>query len=93
MTPIEYECDKIVSIRMCPADKFPWGEKPAFWYLKRPIYTMDAPDIGWSRQYINSLKRAGFDVAYWDGEKWWHHTPKQFATPEEAYEEWKNNVL
>jgi G:T-mismatch repair DNA endonuclease (very short patch repair protein) len=53
---------------------------------------MAAPEIGWSREEIRLIKANGFDVAYWTGERWAHHTPKQFTTPEQAFEEWSEKV-
>jgi hypothetical protein len=92
IVPVEYECDKITSIRRCASAEFPWGTAPEYWYIKRPLFTMDAVEIGFSREWIKHLKAEGFDVAYWDGEKWWHHSPKQFATPQDAWLEWDAKV-
>lgn len=92
LVPIEYECEGVVKIRRCPEGCFAGRHKPAYWYLYRPMLTMDAPQIGWPRDVIKSWKDAGFNVAYWDGAKWAPSTPKQFATPEEAMAEYQTIV-
>jgi hypothetical protein len=92
MRAIEYECDDRVSIRLCKEATFPWGTKPDYWYLRRPIFTMDAPEIGWDREAIKACKDNGFDVAYWNGKRWFHHSPKQFDTPEEAFAEYQEKI-
>jgi hypothetical protein len=92
MTPIEYECERPVTIRRCPEGCFAGRCKPAYWYLCRPMFTMDAPQIGWTREEIKSWKDQGFNTAYWDGENWAPSHPKQFATAEEAFEEWEKRV-
>lgn len=84
LVPIEYECEGVVTIRRCPKGNFWWGVAPAYWYLRRPIFTMDAPEIGWPPKTISSWQQNGFTTAYWDGEKWYVSSPKQFATPQEA---------
>lgn len=92
LRPIEYDCDGAVTIRVCREAKFGWRVAPAFWYLRRPMYTMDAPEIGWDRYRIQGMKARGFDVAYWTGEEWDFCKPKQFATPEDAHAEYMAKV-
>lgn len=89
---IEYRCDGVVSIRLCPEGSFAWGVAPEYWYIKRPLWTMDAPEIGMTKESIRELKANGYEVAYWDGEKWFHHSPKNFCTAEEAWLEWSEKV-
>ena len=92
LDPLEYDCDGITTVRKCREAAFPWGVSPAYWYVRRPLFTMDAPAIGWSREQIMDLKYRGFETAYWGGETWQYHTPKQFATPEEAWQEWNDKI-
>lgn len=92
LVPIEYECKGVVTIRRCDEFISCIGNKPAYWYLKRPMFTMDAPEIGWSHAAIKSWKDEGFNVAYWDGMNWAPSTPKKFATPEEAMTEYQTIV-
>ena len=90
LVPIAYECDNVTSIRRCPSAAFPWGVAPEYWFISRQVITMDAPGLGWSREYIRHVKDQGFDVAYFDGfNNWSIHTPKQFTSPEAAYLEWR----
>lgn len=93
MIAIEYEGDGPVTIRRCPEFVSTIGHKPAYWYLKRPLLTMDAPEIGWPREDIKRLKDAGFDVVYWNGQAWSVVTPKQFATAQEAFDELSTKVF
>jgi hypothetical protein len=92
MIPIEYLCEGPVTIRRCPRGVFAWGIFPEYWYLRRPMHTMDAPEIGWTKERIQDFKHRGFEVAYWTGDEWANCTPKQFPTPEAAYEEWEAKI-
>jgi len=88
LVPIAFECDETVSIWRCAVMEVSRARLPEFWYIRRPASTMAEEEIGWDREWIKRLKAAGITVAYWGGEKWWHHTPKQFDTPEDAWREW-----
>lgn len=92
MRAIKYECDAKVSISLCKDVTFPWGVAPEYWYLVRPMFTMDATEIGWDLATIMAYKQAGFGVAYWDGNRWWHCSPKQFPTPEAAFIEYTEKI-
>ncbi len=84
MTPLEYRCDDLVTIRLCKKFESCIGDKPAYWYLKTPLFKSD--------RLFGHLKDAGFTVLYWNGERWDYHTPKQFPTPEEAFAEWTARI-
>lgn len=71
-----------VRIALCPEFISCIGNKPAYWYLFRTMTGI----IKNSR--FASFKDVGFDAIYWNGEDWAMSTPKQFGTPEAAYQEW-----
>jgi hypothetical protein len=86
MRAIEYECERNgeVSIRRSQEYESPVnGLMPEFWYLRRPL-----PACGEWRD----VWKSGFRTLYWDGVRWWNHTPKQFNTPEAAFAEWQENI-
>lgn len=87
---VEYKCDGVVSIRLCEGHDFSWGHAPEYWYIRRPLYVMDEKVIGMSREEIRDLKALGFNVLYWIGDRWRHHTPKQFTTHMEAFRHWQS---
>ncbi len=90
LTPIEYLVHDDVTIRLCPKFTSAIGDKPEYWYVKKPMYSWDA-DEWYSREEIKMLMSQGYKVWYWsDG--WEPVTPRQFATAEEAllaYETWR----
>lgn len=82
MKPIEYDCDGVASIRWEPEFISVIGNKPGYWYIKmslRPWHDM-------------SLWKAGFKTFYWNGNCWHIATPKQYATAEAAFADWKTVV-
>lgn len=89
LQPIAFELDAVTSIHRCAASQFPWGVAPEFWYIVRPMFSMDATQLGMAREQVDELQASGFIVAYWTGAKWSHHSPKKFATPEKAMAEWE----
>lgn len=90
MIPVEYQCDGFVKIRRCPHfDGAPPVVEPraAYWYLKQPSRIW-REKRGWSQSRLSEARSSMLDVAYWDGERWAESTPKEFETPEAAWEEY-----
>ena len=89
---VEYACDNVVRIRKCRETVFPWRVAPAYWYIVRPLYTMDHVILGWDIETIREAKRIGYNVVYWSGDKWELSCPQQFASVDDAWKVYVDKV-
>ena len=77
-------------IARVPAFVSPIGDEPAFWYVRRIIRYWDGQNAE-ETELIKLLKERGYEYLYWTDKGWWYHTPKQYPSAEEAYEEFVGN--
>lgn len=89
LKPVEYDLGDGVTCRWCPEHHGISLFAPGFWYLRR---TIDYDDRNpHDPEPAPLLLKRGLKVWYWQGTGWFHHTPRQFKTPEAAaaaYEAW-----
>lgn len=81
---VEYQCDKIVAIRLCPKFESCIGDKPEYWYLKKPNCPSDAT--------FGHLVKNGYETLYWTDRGWNYHTPTQFPTVDAAFAEYVEKI-
>lgn len=85
MKPVEYQCDDLVAIRRSFGRKSSsLNDRPDWWYIHRLMVVTD--------ENLSNFERKGLNIAYWNGDGWAGHTPRQFPTADAAHAEYVEKI-